>query len=89
MLGTLILWFGWYGFNPGSAYLYGTGQEGDVLATLAATNTTLSAGAAGLSTLFINYFVSRRLEGRGQYKLVDTMNGVLAGLVAITAPCSK
>ena len=76
-----------YGFNPGSAYLYGSGQDGDILATLAATNTTLAAGSAGLSTLFINFFVERRISGKGQYKLVDTMNGVLAGLVAITAPC--
>jgi ammonium transporter, Amt family len=81
------LWFGWYGFNPGSAYLYADGQDGDLLAALAATNTTLAGGAAGLSTLFVNYFVHFRLTGKGKYKLVDTMNGVLSGLVAVTAPC--
>ena len=82
----MILWFGWYGFNAGSAYLHNE-NFGDHLATIAATNTTLSAGAGGLSALFINYLITRRLDGRGKYDLVATMNGVLTGLVAITGGC--
>jgi ammonium transporter, Amt family len=78
-LGTFLLWFGWYGFNPGSTL----GVSGDLRLTAArcAVNTTLSAGAAGMATLVI-------------YKLRDdvfnlpgSLNGILAGLVSITASC--
>jgi Amt family ammonium transporter len=88
LLGTLILWFGWYGFNSGSALLAGGAEYGDILATYAGTNTTLSAGAGGIVALFINFIVVQRLTGESQYDLVKTMNGVLSGLVAITASCA-
>ena len=82
----MILWFGWYGFNGGSAYLHNE-DHGDLLAMIACANTTLAAGAGGLSALFINYLITRRLDGRGKYDLVSTMNGVLSGLVAVTGSC--
>jgi Amt family ammonium transporter len=89
LLGTLILWFGWYGFNSGSALLADGTGKGDILAMYAAANTTLSAGAAGLSSVFVNYLVQQRLTGgQGQYDLRLTMNGVLSGLVAVTASCA-
>ena len=88
LLGTMILWFGWYGFNGGSALLFGTEHDFE-LAALAAVNTTLSAGVAGITALFGNMFVLQRLshDGKVIYDLQLTMNGVLAGLVAITAGC--
>jgi Amt family ammonium transporter len=77
-LGTMILWFGWYGFNPGSTL--STGNTG--LIGLVTVNTTLAAGAAALSALIFQYFRS------GKWDLTYSLNGSLAGLVAITAPCA-
>ena len=88
LLGTLILWFGWYGFNSGSALVLGGAETGDILATQAGTTTTLSAGAGGIVALFYNYVHQKRLTGVGQYDLVHTMNGVLSGAVAVTASCA-
>ena len=76
-VGGLILWFGWYGFNPGSTLsamdFQGCGRV--------ATNTTLAACAAGLSAMFYAYPQTKKWD------LGFTVNGFLAGLVAITCPC--
>jgi Amt family ammonium transporter len=77
-IGVFILWFGWYGFNAGSTLGFG---EPDVVARVAA-NTTLApaTGAlAGLVTAWIKW---------GKPDLTLALNGALAGLVAITAPCA-
>jgi Amt family ammonium transporter len=75
--GGLILWFGWYGFNPGSTLsamdFVGIGRV--------ATNTTLAACAAGLSSILYGYFMTKKWDAG------FTTNGFLAGLVAITCPC--
>jgi Amt family ammonium transporter len=75
--GGLILWFGWYGFNPGSTLsamdFVGIGRV--------ATNTTLAACAAGLSSIIYGYFMTKKWDAG------FTTNGFLAGLVAITCPC--
>jgi len=75
--GGLILWFGWYGFNPGSTLsamdFVGIGRV--------ATNTTLAACAAGLSSIIYGYFTTKKWDAG------FTTNGFLAGLVAITCPC--
>ena len=75
--GGLILWFGWYGFNPGSTLsamdFVGIGRV--------ATNTTLAACAAGLSSILYGYFRMKKWDAS------YTTNGFLAGLVAITCPC--
>src|ERR1700719_3679122 len=75
--GGLILWFGWYGFNPGST-LSGVDFEG--IGRVAA-NTTLAACAAGLTAMFWAYMSSKKWDAG------FTTNGFLAGLVAITCPC--
>jgi Amt family ammonium transporter len=76
-LGGVILWFGWYGFNPGSTLsALDYGGIGRV-----AANTTLAACAGGLAAVFFAYPRSRKWD------LGITTNGFLAGLVAITAPC--
>src|ERR1700751_5663105 len=75
--GGLILWFGWYGFNPGSTLsamdFAGIGRV--------SANTTLAACAAGLTAMTYAYFLSKKWD------LGFTVNGFLAGLVAITCPC--
>jgi len=77
-LGTLILWFGWYGFNAGSAL----GMSDNGLVGLVAVNTTL-AGCAGACTAVIFAFIRT-----GKWDLLAALNGSLAGLVGITAGCA-
>ncbi|AFZ22886.1 ammonium transporter [Cylindrospermum stagnale PCC 7417] len=77
-LGTMILWFGWYGFNPGSTL--GTGNPG--LIGLVTINTTIGAGAGAIAAILYQYFRS------GKWDLVYCLNGSLAGLVGITAGCA-
>jgi len=77
MLGTFILAFGWFGFNAGST-LSGTDSRIAVIAT-----NTMLAGAAGAITAMI--YVWRRY-GKPDPSMLA--NGMLAGLVAITAPCA-
>jgi Amt family ammonium transporter len=86
MLGTFILWFGWYGFNSCST-LSITSPEASRTAALAAVNTTLAAGFAGVTALFFNMWYVERQTGEATFNLVFAMNGVLAGLVSITAGC--
>ena len=75
--GGLILWFGWYGFNPGST-LSAMDFEG---IGRVATNTTLAACSAGLTAMLWAY------RGTKTWDVSFTVNGFLAGLVAITCPC--
>ncbi len=75
--GGLLLWFGWYGFNPGST-LSAMDFEG---IGRVATNTTLAACAAGLTAMFYAYLSCKKWD------VSFTVNGFLAGLVAITCPC--
>ncbi len=78
-LGTMILWFGWFGFNPGSTLgIYGqTGTVGIVV-----LNTTLAAAAGAMTTMVAQYLMTKKWD------LLVTLNGSLAGLVAITAGCA-
>jgi Amt family ammonium transporter len=78
MIGVFILWFGWYGFNAGSTL--GMGEPGVV--GRIAMNTTLApaVGAiAAMVTAWVKY---------GKPDLTIALNGALAGLVGITAPCA-
>jgi Amt family ammonium transporter len=79
-LGVFILWFGWYGFNPGST-LGLTGGFAE-LAAKVAVNTTLAAGAGAVGCAFIS-----RLRAP-HFDIGLTLNGALGGLVAVTAPCA-
>jgi len=90
MLGTFILWFGWYGFNTGSTLTIistSTLNSGHI-AALAAVNTTLSAASGGINALFTTLFIEERLTGEAKFDLKKLMNGALSGLVAITAGCA-
>ena len=75
-VGLFILWFGWFGFNAGSELAV------DDAVGIIATNTFLAAIMGGLATMFVTWKKS------GKPDAGMTMNGVLAGLVAITAPCA-
>jgi Amt family ammonium transporter len=76
-LGAVILWFGWYGFNPGST-LSAMDMEG---IGRVATNTTLAACAGALMAVLWVYIKTKK------YDVGISINGLLAGLVAITCPC--
>ena len=78
-VGGFILWFGWFGFNPGSTL--GAVGNWELIGTIA-TNTFLASAAGGVSTIFYTYFKY------GQIDITMTINGVLAGLVAVTAGCN-
>ena len=75
--GGLLLWFGWYGFNPGSTL---SAMDFEGIGRVSA-NTTLAACAAALTAVFYIYFRT------GKWDPGSITNGFLAGLVAITAPC--
>ena len=79
-VGTFILWFGWYGFNPGST-LSGMDMQG--IGRIAA-NTTLAACAGGMTAMFAALWWG---DTKGKFDLGFTLNGCLGGLVAITCPC--
>ncbi|KAK4760336.1 hypothetical protein SAY87_005229 [Trapa incisa] len=89
VLGSFLLWFGWYGFNPGSFLTilkaYGTGGDyyGQWSAVgRTAVTTTLAGCTAALTTLF-----SKRLLV-GHWTVTDVCNGLLGGFAAITSGCS-
>ena len=88
MLGTFILWFGWYGFNPGSALILTTTNDAGRVASIAAVNTTLSAASAAVSALFTHLLIEERTTGEAKFDLVMAMNGAISGLVAVTSGCA-
>jgi Amt family ammonium transporter len=76
-LGVFILWFGWFGFNPGSTF---NGHH--LRIAVIAVNTNLAAAAGALIALIIAKWRTNKWD-TGM-----ALNGVIAGLVAITAPCA-
>lgn len=87
VLGTFILWVGWYGFNPGSTLQITPTGYGDT-AGLCAVTTTLSAAFGCISALFTDTLLGLSKTGEAEYDLTMAMNGALSGLVGITAGCS-
>lgn len=77
-LGCLILWLGWFGFNPGSTMAVG---DGTAIAHIAVTTNTAAAfgGVAATATAWL-------VLGKPDLSMI--INGILAGLVAVTAPCA-
>lgn len=82
VLGTLSLWFGWYGFNCGSTLGMSDAATG-AMAAHVAMNTTLSAATGGI-TAFIAFYIITKC-----YDVGAMCNGILAGLVSITAGCGN
>jgi Amt family ammonium transporter len=81
-LGVFILWIGWYGFNPGSQLAF-SGAANTNATMLIAANTTLAAAAGGATALIVGWVTG------GRPQLLSTLNGILAGLVGITANCDS
>jgi Amt family ammonium transporter len=76
-LGVFILWFGWYGFNAGSTL---SGTDPGIAAV--AVTTTLAAAAGALASMIVSWIWF------GKPEPTMSLNGALAGLVGITAPCA-
>ena len=74
-LGVFILWFGWFGFNPGST------TTGEGLIGYIAVTTNLAAAAGAVTAMFAAWIIMKKPDAS------MTLNGALAGLVAITCPC--
>ncbi len=79
-LGVFILWFGWFGFNPGSQLAVSTEADRVAVSHVFLT-TNLAAVAGGVATMAVTWFKY------GKPSLSLTLNGILAGLVGITAGC--
>lgn len=79
-LGVFILWFGWFGFNPGSQLAAATSEDQTAI-SLVFLNTNLAACAGGVTALVISW------AKYSKPSLSLTLNGILAGLVGITAGC--
>ena len=75
-LGVFILWFGWFGFNPGSTM----GAVKDIAHI--ATTTNLAAAAGAVAAMITAWWMFKKPD------VSMALNGVIAGLVAITAPCA-
>ena len=72
VLGTFSLWFGWYGFNPGSTLGMHDGATG-AMAAQVAMNTTLSAASGGITVFILKYAITKK------YDVGGLCNGILAG----------
>ena len=79
-LGVFILWLGWFGFNPGSQ-LAASGEVNRKAICHVLLTTNLAAAAGGIATMFVTWLK----YGKPSFSLM--LNGVLAGLVGITAGC--
>lgn len=86
VLGTFILWFGWYGFNPGSALMIANPDSAQT-AALCAVTTTIAAACGCVTAMFTDTVLEGMSTGETTYDLTMAMNGALGGLVAITAGC--
>ena len=82
MLGVLILWVGWYGFNPGSQLAFAGSANTDIV-MLIAVNTTLAAAAGAVLATIMGSITG------GKPDIGYALNGALAGLVGITANCDS
>ena len=78
VIGTFILFFGWFGFNGGS-----TVNGNDLRISVIIANTFLAGAAGAVVAAYARY-----VQTRGRISVADTCNGALAGLVGITAPCA-
>ncbi|KXZ51498.1 hypothetical protein GPECTOR_12g461 [Gonium pectorale] len=81
VMGTFLLWFGWFGFNPGSNLTIASQAAATVVSRIAVC-TALAGGAGGIAMLLYKHATT------GAWDVIAVCNGILAGLVAITSACS-
>ena len=81
-LGTFILAFGWLGFNAGST------NEGIAHIAVIAVNTMLASASGATMGIIVSWIMMKDQAGRRWFSLIYMCNGMLGGLVAITAPCA-
>jgi Amt family ammonium transporter len=81
-LGVFVLWVGWYGFNPGSQLTY-FGASNAEKTTYIALTTTIAAAAGAVSAMIVAWSLFKKPD------VTMALNGVLAGLVGITANCDQ
>lgn len=79
-LGVFILWFGWFGFNPGSQ-LAAEGTENAIAISHVICTTNMAAATGGIAAMFLTWALYKKPS------LSLVCNGILAGLVGITAGC--
>eukprot|EP00494_Astrolonche_serrata_P032765 UN33034 len=83
VLGTLILWFGWHGFNSGAVFAYDDGiSDKEELVGRIVVNTVLAASTGCITAAVLSKVMF------GQYAVDRICNGILSGLVSITAGCA-
>lgn len=82
VLGTFILWMGWYGFNCGSTLTADIEKIGHI-----GMNTTIAAISSGFFVYLLHYFTNRNTNNK--YSISALCNGILAGLVSVTAGCNN
>ena len=78
-VGAFILWFGWFGFNPGSSL--GAVGNWELIGSVV-VNTFLASASGGIATMIYTYFTYSKID------ITMVINGVLAGLVSVTAGCN-
>lgn len=82
VLGTFILWMGWYGFNCGSTLVADIEKIG-----LIGMNTTLAGVSGGVFVYSLHYLFNRNTNNK--YSIPALCNGIVAGLVSVTAGCAN
>jgi len=85
VLGSFILWLGWYGFNCGST-LSAVGVNSGLIGKIG-MNTTICGGASALITFFMTYVDLRHTSNR--FNIPEFCNGLLSGLASITSSCNQ
>eukprot|EP00588_Corethron_pennatum_P001161 CAMPEP_0194291848 /NCGR_PEP_ID=MMETSP0169-20130528/44338_1 /TAXON_ID=218684 /ORGANISM="Corethron pennatum, Strain L29A3" /LENGTH=478 /DNA_ID=CAMNT_0039039851 /DNA_START=5 /DNA_END=1444 /DNA_ORIENTATION=+ len=83
VLGTFLLWIGWYGFNFGSTLKVSDGKSH--IAAYCTVTTTLAAASGGMTSMFLKTIIEKRKNKKILYDLDYALNGALGGLVAICA----
>jgi len=85
VLGTFILWFGWFGFNSGSALMLQDNAFLSGIAARCAVNTFLSSSAGCVSAMLLRMVLQYPEKGQFTFDLTAAMNGTLTALVAVSA----
>ena len=85
MLGSFILWFGWFGFNPETALLLTDNEHQAEIGALCAVNTFMASAGGCITALLTRMALNRRATGEISFDLTSAMNGTLTGLVSVSS----